>query len=265
MAFQFSRGAELLFVTQYLLQFDDTLKFKLVHESPRAVLQISTVNIPPFSYTSVDLVDESERSTKTSATEPQATSWALNASFFTSVLSCFCGYSPITLEVADDLTCVLLYQKRDDNSGLQVAQVGALHDLGPRLLVDHNVRVLYAIADVRNFNEVVRSVCSGEDDQCDVFLKRISSTECELVMKTSTVTSSLQVLLDGYNGLSKHLEGSARCNDLYEFARLCTRMTKLADRVSLMLGFGSDGIALFRFEWFTERGSRTANLFFCSS
>ncbi|AYU82153.1 hypothetical protein conserved [Leishmania donovani] len=265
MAFQFPRGAEFLFVTQYLLQFDDTVKFKLRREGRRTVLQVSTVNIPPFSYTTVDFADESERPQKIAAVEPHATSWAVNAAFFTSVLSCFSGLFPITLEVADDLSCVLLYQKKEDDTGVQVAQVGALHDLGPKLLVDHDVGVLYTIADVRNFGDIVRSVCAGDDERCDVFLRRVSSTECELGMQTSTVTSSLQLLLDECNGVSKRLEGSARCTDLQEYARLCTRMTKLADKTSLMVGFGSDGIALFRFEWVTERGSRTADLFFCTS
>ncbi|CAG9580746.1 conserved hypothetical protein [Leishmania major strain Friedlin] len=265
MAFQFPCGAEFLFVTQYLLQFDDTVKFKLRREGRRTVLQVSTVNIPPFSYTTVDFADESERPQKIAAVEPYATSWAVNAIFFTSVLSCFSGLSPITLEVADDLSCVLLYQKKEDDTGVQVAQVGALHDLGPKLLVDHDVGVLYTIADVRNFGEIVRSVCAGDDERCDVFLRRVSSTVCELGMKTSTVTSSLQLLLDECDGVSKRLEGSARCTDLQEYARLCTRMTKLAAKTSLMLGFGSDGIALFRFEWLTERGSRTADLFFCTS
>ncbi|KAG5469088.1 hypothetical protein LSCM4_02484 [Leishmania orientalis] len=265
MTFRFPREAELLFVTQYLLQFDDTVKFKLSREGRRTMLQVSTVNIPPFSYTTVDFADESESPQKVAAGEPQATSWAVNAAFLTSVLSCFSGLSPITLEIADDLTCALLYQEKGDRSGVQVAQVGALHDLGPKLLVDHDVGVLYTISDIRSFGVVVRSVCAGDDERCDVFLQRVSPTECELVMKTSTVTSSLQVLLDEHNGMSKHLEGSARCSDLQEYAHLCTRMTKLADKATLMLGFGSDSIALFRFEWFTEQGSRTANLFFCAS
>ncbi|KAG5469446.1 hypothetical protein LSCM1_02667 [Leishmania martiniquensis] len=265
MAFQFPRGAELLFVTQYLLQFDDTVKFKLSHEGRRTMLQVSTVNIPPFSYTAVDFADESEGPQRVAAGNPQATSWAVNAAFFTSVLSCFSGLSPITLEIADDLACAFLYQKKEDNSGVQVAQVGALHDLGPKLLVDHDVGVLYTISDIRNFGVVVRSICADDDDQCDVFLQRVSPTECELVMKTSTVTSSLQLSLNEHDNVSKHLEGSARCSDLQEYALLCTRMMKLADKASLMLGFGSDGIALLRFEWFTERGSRTANLFFCAS
>ncbi|CAJ1035239.1 hypothetical protein Q4I32_000327 [Leishmania shawi] len=265
MAFQFPRGAELLFVTQYLQQFDDTVKFKLRREGQRTMLEVSTVNIPPFSYTTVAFADESERPQKIAAAEPQTTSWAVNAAFFTNVLTCFNGLSPIVLEVEDDLTCVLLYQKKEDNTGVHVAQVGALHDLGPRLLVDHDVRVLYTIADIQNFSGIVRSVCAWGDERCDVFLRRVSSTKCQLVMRTSTVTSSLQLSLGEDNGVFKHLEGSARCTDLQEYSRLCTRMAKLADKTSLMLGFGSDGISLFRFEWFTERGSRTANLFFCAS
>ncbi|KAK7202013.1 hypothetical protein NESM_000269600 [Novymonas esmeraldas] len=265
MAFHFSRAAELLSSTQYLLEFDSTVKFKLVRNSRCATLQVSTVGIPPFSYTTVDFEDEPERLHKVAATESQTVSWAVSAGFFASVLGCFSGSSPISLEVDDNLTCVLLYQQREDDAGVQVAQIGALHDLGPKLLVDHDVGKLYTIADLRNFRQAVRSVCAGDDERCDVFLQRVSATGCELVMQASTVTSSLQLSLDERCDVSKHLEGSARCADLLEFARLCSRMAKLADSTSLMLGVGPSGITLFRFEWHTDHGKRTANLYFCTA
>ncbi|KPA81162.1 hypothetical protein ABB37_04503 [Leptomonas pyrrhocoris] len=265
MTFQFQRAAELLFTSQYLLQFDDTIKFKLVRESRRGTLQISPVNVPPFSYTTIDFVDVPDRKDKVPATEPLTVSWAVNTAFLTNVLSCFDPQTPLAMETASDLAYVLLYQKKADNASVQVVQVGVLHDLGPQLLVDHDVRELYTIADIRGFNDVIRAVCASDDDRCDVFLQRTSSRECEIGMKTSGVTSSLKVLLDEGQSATKHLEGSARCDDLQEFARLSVRMAKGSQSASLMMGFGSDGIALFRLEWITEYGLRTADLFFCAA
>jgi hypothetical protein len=264
MSFRFQHAAELLCASQYLAQFDDTVKFKLVHESCRTTLQMSTVNVPPFSYTTIDLIDEPARQEKVFAIEPATTSWAVNTMFFVNVLNCFDPQSPLIMEIAADLSYVFLYQKKADNASVQVAQVGALHDLGPKLLVDHDVRELYTIADIRSFSDVIRSICASDDDRCDIFLRRTSSRECELTMTTTNVTSSLRLLLDEQKTAAKHLEGSARCDDLQEFARLCLRTTKLASSASLMMGFGSDGIALFRLDWTTESGPRTANLFFCA-
>lgn len=265
MTFQFQHAAELLCTAQYLFHFDDTIKFKLVHESRRTTLQVSTVNVPPFSYTTVDFVEIPERKDKAAALEPITVSWAVNTVFFVNVLSCFDQQAALALEVSDDLSYVLLYQNRPDNARVQVAQVGVLHDLGPKLLVDHDVRELYTIADFRSFSDVVRSVSASDDDRCDIVLRRTTSHTCELVMKTSTVTSSLTLLLDEAKSAAKHLEGSARCEDLQEFARLSVRMTKASSHATLMMGFGSDGIALFRFEWVGESGPRTANLFFCAA
>lgn len=265
MTFQFLQAAELLHTTQYLLQFDDTVRFRLVREGRRTVLQVSTVNVPPFSYTTVDFVNESEQPCKLVAFEPLSVSWAVNAAFLASVVGCFEGPSSVTLEVTDDLACVLLYQKRGNDQRVQVAQIGALHDLGPKLLVDHDVQALYTIADVRNFSELVHSACAGDDDRCDVSLRRVSATTCELVLRTSTICSSLQLSLSESGGVAKHMEGTACCADLHEYARLCTRMTKAAPKTALMVGFGTGGIALFRFEWFAECGTRTADLFFCTS
>lgn len=266
MAFEFQRAAELLHTSCYLFQFDDTIKFKMVHESRRTTLQVSTVHVPPFSYTTIDFVNENiDQLRKVAAIEPVTVSWAVNTASFTNVLRCFDPLAPLSMEVADDVACVLLYQKKADGAGVQVAQVGALHDLGPRLLVDHDVRELYTVADERNFADVVRSVCTSDDDRCDIVLRRTSSRECELVMRTSSVTSSLRLLLDEEKSAAKHLAGSARCEDLQAFTHLCLRTTMVSNSGSLMVGFGSDGIALFRTEWRTESGPRVASLFFCAA
>lgn len=264
MMFRFQKAAELLFISQYLFQFDDTIKFKLVQESRRATLQLSTVNVPPFSYTMIDFVDEPEQQAKAPTLESLTVSWAVNTAFFANVLSCFEPQARLAMEIAADVSHVLLYQKKADGASVQVAQVGVLHDLGPKLLVDHDVQELYTIADVRGFSDIVRSVCTSCDERCDVFLHRTSSHECELGMKTSNVTSSLRLLLDEQKSPVKHLEGSARCTDLQEFARLCVRMSNAAPSSSLMMGFDLEGIALFRFRWSAEDGSRTADIFFCA-
>lgn len=269
MAFEFQRAAELLHTSLYLFQFDDTIKFKLVHDRHRTTLQVSTVNVPPFSYTAIDFINDVHRQGKVAALEPATLLWAVNTVSFTNVMKCFDAQSPLTMEVADDVACVLLYQKKCEDASVQVAQVAVLHDLGPRLLVDHDVRELYTVADIRNFSDVVRSVCTSDDDRCDIVLRRTSSRECELTMKTSSVTSSLRLLLDEEKSAAKHLTGSARCADLQAFTQLCQRMVAAAAATSssacLMVGFGSDGIALFRFQWGTESGTRDATLFFCGA
>lgn len=265
MTFVFSRASELLFTAQYLFQFDDTIKFKLARESRRTTLEVSTVNVPPYSYTTIKFSNETDGQHKVPAFESVTTSWALNTVFFINVLSSFDPQRPLLLEIAEDAAYALVYQKKADDAGVQVAQVGTLHDLGPRLLVDHDVRELYTVADIRSFNDVVRSVCASDDDRCGITLRRTSSRECELGMKTSTVTSSLRLLMDEEKSAAKHLEGSARCADLQEFARLCLRMAKTSQDISLMMGFGSEGIALFRCVWSTDSGPRTANLFFCTA
>ncbi|KPI89521.1 hypothetical protein ABL78_1397 [Leptomonas seymouri] len=264
MAFRFQQAAELLFTSQYLCQFDTTIKFTLIQDSRSSTLQASTVNVPPFSYTTVDFVDEPDRKDKMPATEPLKVSWAVNTAFFTNTLSCFDPQVPLAMEISDDLAYVLLYQRKADNASVQVAQIGVLHDLGPKLLIDHDVRELYIITDIRSFSDLIRSTCASGDDSCSIFLRRTSSRECELGVKASSVTSTLKILLDEERSTAKHLEGSARCDDLHEFSRLCVRMTKKSQDASLMVGFGSGGIALFRFAWATEDSRRTVNLFFAA-
>lgn len=264
MSFDFSCASEFLFTAQYLAEFDDSLRFKLSNDGRCITLAMSTVDVPPFSFSTIEFNQVCETAPKMAALEPVSTTWTVNSGFLISVLRCFVAHDRIVLEVAEDLSCMHLYQRQEDGHRIHVAQVSVLHYLGANLSIHHDVGELYTIPDLRNLFHIVQSINSSEDHRCDILLQWDMHDKAKLIMQTTTVTSSLQLILERGKCSSQHFKGAVYCEDLGKFSFLCSHAAKKFPSVSVMVGFGSCGVVMFRLVWETEKGSQTATLFFCS-
>lgn len=267
MSFTFTAAsaAEVSQIAAYLHHFDETIKFVLAQGRGSKTLTLSTVNVAPYSYTEIQLENREESPRQVMSLEPHRLSWAVSSSFFIKTINCFEQEKPIDIELADDMSSMILFQKQNNGSRTQVSQLGVLHQLGPKLIVNHGVEVLYAIDDISDFRQLARSASTDDSECCSVSLKWADGRDtCDLVVGTEASESS--ILLGLLKRPSKTpTYGSARSADLLAFSSLSfSRSQKAHVSPLLSVGFGIGGLTLFKLQWTCDLGPRSAILFFCT-
>ncbi|RNF13157.1 uncharacterized protein Tco025E_06276 [Trypanosoma conorhini] len=245
---------------KYLCIQSNAIKIVLSNRSGSSELRLTGTNVPECSFSEIvievfDNHSMSEAVTVDITSTEKCVSWAVDGPLMLRTLRLFEGYDPLTLELTCDLTSVLIHQKECG----RWARIGALHDLGPTLNVDHEIMILHRIRDLQAFCHIARFIATSEEVKCTVAL-RFDTMHTFIELKNSNTTAS--ALVEG-EFLQGHVEGSARTAELFGFAELAMRVTGTA---TLSVGFSSDGLAMFRLDWqsvSTERSS--AFLYFSGS
>lgn len=271
--FHFSGANEIASGVKYLASFDRAIKFVLSQSLTSCTLRVCTVDVPPSSFS--ELLYTNISSLVAVQTDLPlingAITWSVDANFLHSVLSCFEGHAPLTIEVQLQNSRILLFQQDDGCARTQVAHVGILHNVGPDLQVEHNVEQAYVIQDLNGFRQLCSSMAYDGAESCRVELQwggDDGSVEdhnvCTLVCVTETTCFKLR--LGKTKPKPSCLIESVRCADLCSFASLCSVISGQTEK-QLSLGFSEDGLALFQYRWSTANTCfrRTATLFLCSS
>ncbi|CCW66251.1 unnamed protein product [Phytomonas sp. Hart1] len=262
--FTFETALEILKPVMYLAEFDDTLKLTFWSEnSGNSSLLVSTVQVHPYSYTDI-CFDNSVESMGKEVSTDEKQKLAINSSLFVKSLRCFDEKYPLTFELVEDSSRLLVYQHREDDGCVQVIQICALYELGPQLTVDHSIETMFGIRDVHGFKQMVRTTSAYDEETCALSLDWDEEDTCQLVLRMEMLRVSIRLGELSRRDLSNHaLQGMVNCKDLRAFAALCMVDSKVAPK--LMIGFSNDDLSLLKFRWTSERGERTVHLFFCNA
>ncbi|KEG09126.1 hypothetical protein DQ04_05761020 [Trypanosoma grayi] len=223
-------------------------------------VHLSGSGVPECSYSEVVVeVRENGGVVKTAsadaANDEDDISWVVDGPLLVRVLRIFEGYGSLTVGLGCDLTSVVLYSQGSE----RWAKIGALHDLGPLLRVEHEGTVLHRVSDVEAFCHIVQFVATSPDATCAVIL-RFDNLQSFVELRTSAATAS--ALVNG-ESLQRHFEGCARTAELSAFAELALRFIASA---TLFVGFGMENLAMFKLEWHSVPSEvSTAFLYFCTS
>ncbi|RNE99507.1 hypothetical protein TraAM80_08141 [Trypanosoma rangeli] len=245
---------------RYLCIQSNAIKIIFSHRCGCSELRLAGINIPECSFSEIVIeifhnnrIIEASNADITSI--KKSVSWAVDGPLMFRALRLFEGYIPLTLELTCDLTSVLMYQEECG----RWARIGALHDLGPTLNVDHGIMVLHRVHDLQAFCHIVRFIATSEEVKCTVAL-RFDNLQTFIELKNSNATAS--ALVEG-ELLQGHVEGSARTAELFGFAELAMRVS---DTAALFVGLGSDNLAMFRLDWQSVPSERSsAFLYFSGS
>ncbi|ESS65470.1 hypothetical protein TCDM_06059 [Trypanosoma cruzi Dm28c] len=244
---------------RYLCIQSSTIKIIFSKRTGSSEMRLSGTNIPECSFSEIVIEVFDNDGVPGAATDnitgvKKDFSWAVDGPLLLRTLRLFEGCDSLTLELGHDLTSVFIYE----NECERWARIGALHDLGPILNIEHEITLLHRIHDIQSFCHIVRFIATSQEANCTIAL-RFDSLQSYIELKTSNTTGS--ALVDG-EMLQHQVEGRAGTAELFGFAELAMRVSSSA---TLFVGFGVDSLAMFRLDWQSVSSERSSAFLYFSS